>query len=79
MWIKILIYRLMNDYHTAIATRYLQTWCVFDVISCIPSELARVMLPWKLTHGYLSILRLWRLKKVNDICLQGDNSFSEIG
>lgn len=57
---------LLIDDHKAIAKRYLRTWFVLDVISCIPSELARSVLPGTLqTYGYFNILRLWRLRRVS--------------
>ncbi|CAM8961567.1 unnamed protein product [Rhodiola kirilowii] len=57
---------LLIDDHKAIAMRYLRTWFVLDVISCIPSEAARTVLPGTLqTYGYFNILRLWRLRRVS--------------
>ncbi|KAL6578535.1 hypothetical protein OROMI_008751 [Orobanche minor] len=49
-----------------IALRYAKTWLIFDVISTIPSELARKILPSNVeSYGYLSMLRLWRLRRVS--------------
>ncbi|KAL6530774.1 hypothetical protein OROGR_014634 [Orobanche gracilis] len=49
-----------------IALKYAKTWLIFDVISTIPSELARKILPSNVeSYGYLSMLRLWRLRRVS--------------
>lgn len=49
-----------------IALKYAKTWLAFDVISTIPSELVRSILPGKLqSYGYFSMLRLWRLRRVS--------------
>uniref|UniRef100_A0A7N0VJG2 Potassium channel n=1 Tax=Kalanchoe fedtschenkoi TaxID=63787 RepID=A0A7N0VJG2_KALFE len=57
---------LLIDDHKEIAKRYLKTWFVLDVISCIPSEAAHHVLPGKIqTYGYFNILRLWRLRRVS--------------
>uniref|UniRef100_A0A2C9W3P3 Potassium channel n=1 Tax=Manihot esculenta TaxID=3983 RepID=A0A2C9W3P3_MANES len=49
-----------------IALKYAKTWLAFDVISTIPSELVRSILPSKLqSYGYFSMLRLWRLRRVS--------------
>lgn len=56
---------LLIDEPKMIALRYAKTWLVFDVISTIPSELARSVLPRPLEeYGYFSLLRLWRLRRV---------------
>lgn len=57
---------LLVDDRKQIALRYAKTWLVFDVISTIPSELARSVLPSPLhEYGYFNILRLWRLRRVS--------------
>ncbi|KZV53895.1 hypothetical protein F511_23660 [Dorcoceras hygrometricum] len=57
---------LLIDDRKLIALRYSRTWLVFDLISTIPSELARKILPSSAeTYGYFSMLRLWRLRRVS--------------
>ncbi|CAA0838345.1 Potassium channel AKT1 [Striga hermonthica] len=57
---------LIIDDHKMIASRYAKTWLIFDVIATIPSELARKVLPSNVeSYGYLSLLRLWRLRRVS--------------
>ncbi|XP_027355749.1 potassium channel AKT1-like [Abrus precatorius] len=57
---------LLVDQPKLIALRYAKTWLAFDVISTIPSEFARSVLPSPLkTYGYFNILRLWRLRRVS--------------
>ncbi|XP_075522557.1 potassium channel AKT1-like [Primulina tabacum] len=57
---------LLIDDQKLIALRYSRTWLVFDLISTIPSELARKILPSTTeTYGYFSMLRLWRLRRVS--------------
>ncbi|KAI3454037.1 hypothetical protein Pfo_010700 [Paulownia fortunei] len=57
---------LLVDNPKLIALRYARTWLIFDVISTIPSELARKILPSNIeSYGYLSMLRLWRLRRVS--------------
>ncbi|KAK7351402.1 hypothetical protein VNO77_10833 [Canavalia gladiata] len=57
---------LLVDQPKFIAFRYAKTWLAFDVISTIPSELARSILPRPLkTYGYFNMLRLWRLRRVS--------------
>ncbi|KAL2517599.1 Potassium channel AKT1 [Abeliophyllum distichum] len=57
---------LLIDNPSQIAWRYAKTWLVFDVISTIPSELARNFLPRPLeSYGYFNMLRLWRLRRVS--------------
>lgn len=58
-------YVLIDD-QKMIAWRYTKTWLLFDVISTIPSELARSVLPSPLeSYGYFNMLRLWRLRRVS--------------
>ncbi|TKY74702.1 Potassium channel AKT1 [Spatholobus suberectus] len=57
---------LLVDQPKLLALRYARTWLAFDVISTIPSELARSVLPPPLkTYGYFNMLRLWRLRRVS--------------
>ncbi|KAL8248039.1 hypothetical protein R6Q59_009255 [Mikania micrantha] len=59
---------LLIDDRRLIAWRYVRTWFVFDVISTIPSEIGRRMLPDSLQpYGYFNMLRLWRLRRVGDM------------
>nr|GEV86244.1 potassium channel AKT1-like [Tanacetum cinerariifolium] len=59
---------LLIDERRLIAWRYLKTWFIFDVISTIPSEIGRMMLPDSLQpYGYFNMLRLWRLRRVGDM------------
>jgi potassium channel len=58
-------YILIDD-HKNIALKYLKSWFLLDVISTIPAELARKVLPGKLRdYGFFSLLRLWRLRRVS--------------
>ncbi|KAJ4787913.1 Potassium channel [Rhynchospora pubera] len=58
-------YDFVNN-HKDIALKYLKSWFLLDVISTIPSELARKALPGKLSnYGFFSLLRLWRLRRVS--------------
>lgn len=57
---------LFVDSRKRIAWRYARTWLLLDVISTIPSELARKVLPRPLnTYGLYNMLRLWRLRRVS--------------
>lgn len=57
---------LLVDNPRQIAWRYASTWLAFDVISTIPSEIARKILPKPLrTYGLFNMLRLWRLRRVS--------------
>ncbi|KAL5559284.1 hypothetical protein UlMin_035495 [Ulmus minor] len=57
---------LLVDNPRLIAKRYAKTWLILDIISVIPSEFARSILPNPLkTYGYFSLLRLWRLRRVS--------------
>ncbi|XP_059658089.1 potassium channel AKT1-like [Cornus florida] len=70
---------LLVDNPKQIAWRYTKTWLVFDVISAIPSELARRVLPPPLReYGYFNMLRLWRLRRVGAMFarLEKDKNFS---
>ncbi|KAL2236088.1 UNVERIFIED_CONTAM: Potassium channel AKT1 [Sesamum indicum] len=70
---------LLVDNPKLIAVRYARTWLIFDVISTIPSELARKILPSNVeSYGYLSMLRLWRLRRVSAMFqrLEKDKNYS---
>ncbi|CAI9094492.1 OLC1v1030241C1 [Oldenlandia corymbosa var. corymbosa] len=70
---------LLIDNPRQIAWRYASTWLVFDVISTIPSELARAILPKPLKeYGFFNMLRLWRLRRVSAFFarLEKDRKFS---
>ncbi|KAK6158815.1 hypothetical protein DH2020_006129 [Rehmannia glutinosa] len=57
---------LLIDTPKLISLRYAKRGLVFDVISTIPSELVRKVLPSKTeSYDYFSMLRLWRLKRVS--------------
>lgn len=57
---------LMVDDPKKIAWRYATSWLIFDVISTVPSELARSILPDPVkSYGYFNMLRLWRLRRVS--------------
>lgn len=57
---------LLVDKRKKIALKYLSTWFAFDVISTIPSELARKISPPPLrSYGLFNMLRLWRLRRVS--------------
>lgn len=59
---------LLVDEPKLIAMRYAKTWLVLDVISIIPSELARSILPPSAqAYGYFNMLRLWRLRRVSSM------------
>ncbi|KAL5783168.1 hypothetical protein ACOSP7_008197 [Xanthoceras sorbifolium] len=70
---------LLIDNPMKIAWRYTRTWLAFDVISTIPSEFARSLLPAALrSYGYFNMLRLWRLRRVSKFFarLEKDRNFS---
>lgn len=57
---------LLVDSHRRIAWKYTSSWLLFDVISTIPSELARKISPSPLkSYGFFNMLRLWRLRRVS--------------
>ncbi|KAJ8773578.1 hypothetical protein K2173_005824 [Erythroxylum novogranatense] len=57
---------LLIDDQAKIAKRYLLSWFILDVISSVPSEVIRLILPDNLqSYGYVSMLRLWRLRRVS--------------
>ncbi|KAJ4826597.1 RAC-alpha serine/threonine-protein kinase [Turnera subulata] len=70
---------LLVDEPKRIASRYAKTWLAFDVVSTVPSELVRAVLPNKLQpYGYFSMLRLWRLRRVSTFFarLEKDKNYS---
>ncbi|KAK9141627.1 hypothetical protein Syun_011027 [Stephania yunnanensis] len=70
---------LLIDDRKQIAWRYASTWLAFDVISTVPSELARQVLPHSLqTYGLFNMLRLWRLRRVSNMFarLEKDRNFN---
>ncbi|KAF8393268.1 hypothetical protein HHK36_021509 [Tetracentron sinense] len=62
-----------------IAWKYTSSWLAFDVISTIPSELARKILPPSVrSYGFFNMLRLWRLRRVSALFsrLEKDRNFN---
>lgn len=59
---------LLVDDRKEIAKKYAKSWLALDVISSIPSELARKISPKPLQrYGLFNILRLWRLRRVGSL------------
>ncbi|KAJ4843481.1 RAC-alpha serine/threonine-protein kinase [Turnera subulata] len=57
---------LLVDDRKKIALKYSTSWLAFDVISTIPSELARKISPKPFrSYGFFNMLRLWRLRRVS--------------
>jgi len=57
---------LLVDNPKKIAWKYAKSWLAFDVISTVPSELARKISPPALgSYGLFNMLRLWRLRRVS--------------
>ncbi|KAK9947626.1 hypothetical protein M0R45_003241 [Rubus argutus] len=57
---------LLVDDQKKIAWKYASTWLIFDVISTIPTELARKISPKPFrSYGFFNMLRLWRLRRVS--------------
>ncbi|KAL2229086.1 potassium channel AKT1-like isoform X1 [Sesamum indicum] len=70
---------LLVDDRKQIAWKYASSWLAFDVISTIPSELARKISPKPLqTYGLFNMLRLWRLRRVSALFarLEKDRHFN---
>ncbi|CAI9782669.1 unnamed protein product [Fraxinus pennsylvanica] len=70
---------LLVDNPKQIAWKYASSWLAFDVISTIPSELARKISPEPLqTYGLYNMLRLWRLRRVSALFsrLEKDRNFN---
>lgn len=59
---------LLVDEPKKIAWRYVTSWFVFDVISTIPYEVVKSILPSPLNqYGTFNMLRLWRLRRVSNM------------
>ncbi|KAM7512747.1 hypothetical protein LguiB_011622 [Lonicera macranthoides] len=70
---------LLVDDRKKIAWRYISSWLTLDVISSIPSELARKISPRPLRmYGLFNMLRLWRLRRVSAMFarLEKDRDFN---
>ncbi|KAF5935048.1 hypothetical protein HYC85_026177 [Camellia sinensis] len=70
---------LIVDNRNQIAWKYARSWLVFDVISTLPSELARKISPTPLRScGLFNMLRLWRLRRVSALFarLEKDRNFN---
>ncbi|KAJ3695232.1 hypothetical protein LUZ60_000609 [Juncus effusus] len=70
---------LLIDDHKKIAWKYTTSWFVLDVVSTIPTELARRVLPHQLrSYGFFNMLRLWRLRRVSALFarLEKDRNFN---
>ncbi|TYI17124.1 hypothetical protein ES332_A07G002200v1 [Gossypium tomentosum] len=70
---------LLIDDPKKIAWKYGTSWLAFDVISTIPSELARRISPKPLrSYGLFNMLRLWRLRRVSALFsrLEKDKNFN---
>lgn len=71
------IYTMIDD-PKRITWRYIKSGFIFDLISTIPSEALPHILQ---SYGYLSMLRLWRLRRVSAMFarLEKNNNFSYFG
>ncbi|KAJ9548610.1 hypothetical protein OSB04_021153 [Centaurea solstitialis] len=59
---------LLVDNPKKIGKRYAKTWLAFDIISTIPSELARKISTRSFqTYGLFNMFRLWRLRRVSAV------------
>ncbi|KAE8670849.1 Potassium channel AKT1 [Hibiscus syriacus] len=70
---------LLIDDPKKIAWKYGSSWLVLDIISTIPSELARKISPRPLrSYGLFNMLRLWRLRRVSALFsrLEKDKNFN---
>ncbi|XP_015885894.3 potassium channel AKT1 isoform X1 [Ziziphus jujuba] len=70
---------LLIDDPKLIAKRYAKTWLILDIISTIPSEATRYILPHAIeTYGYFNMLRLWRVRRVSAMFarLEKDRNYS---
>ncbi|CAN0877633.1 Potassium channel AKT6 [Linum grandiflorum] len=70
---------LLVDSKKDIALRYIKTWFFLDLISTIPTEVVRAILPDNLqAYGYVSMLRLWRVRRVSQLFsrLEKDKNYS---
>ncbi|GER51420.1 potassium channel AKT1 [Striga asiatica] len=68
---------LLVDDPKKIAWKYTTSWLVFDIISTIPSELARKISTFRF-YGLFNMLRLWRLRRVSALFsrLEKDRNFN---
>ncbi|KAH7848608.1 hypothetical protein Vadar_005096 [Vaccinium darrowii] len=70
---------LLIDDRKQIAWKYASSWLAFDVVSTIPSELARKISPGNFqSYGLFNMLRLWRLRRVSALFsrLEKDRNFN---
>ncbi|KAJ8750423.1 hypothetical protein K2173_015562 [Erythroxylum novogranatense] len=70
---------LLIDDPKQIGWKYTRSWLAFDVISTIPSELARKITPKTIqTYGFFNMLRLWRLRRVSALLsrLEKDRNYN---
>ncbi|OMP01238.1 hypothetical protein CCACVL1_03133 [Corchorus capsularis] len=70
---------LLVDEPGKIAWRYGRSWLLFDVISIIPAEVVRAILPSSVpSYGLFTLLRLWRLRRVGQMFsrLEKDTNYS---
>lgn len=59
---------LLVDVPSKIATRYLSSWFILDMVSVIPYELIHAVLPSPFNaYGLLTIFRLWRLRRAGEL------------
>ncbi|XP_051151158.1 potassium channel AKT1-like [Andrographis paniculata] len=59
---------LLIDNPKLIALRYAKTGLILDVVSTLPYELVRLVVPSKFNlYGIYSMLRLWRIRRVNSM------------
>uniref|UniRef100_A0A6N2N538 Potassium channel n=1 Tax=Salix viminalis TaxID=40686 RepID=A0A6N2N538_SALVM len=73
---------LLVDDHKKIAWKYVSSWLALDIISTIPTELARKISPKPLqSYGFFNMLRLWRLRRVSALFsrLEKDRSYNYFG
>ncbi|CAA0814270.1 Potassium channel AKT1 [Striga hermonthica] len=68
---------LLVDDPKKIAWKYTTSWLAFDIISIIPSELARKISTFRF-YGLFNMLRLWRLRRVSALFsrLEKDRNFN---
>ncbi|KAG0485975.1 hypothetical protein HPP92_010054 [Vanilla planifolia] len=70
---------LLIDNPAKIARKYMSSWFILDVVSTIPTEIARRLLPQRLqSYGFFNMLRLWRLRRVSSLFarLEKDRHFN---
>ncbi|OVA00508.1 Cyclic nucleotide-binding domain [Macleaya cordata] len=73
---------LLIDDPKKIGLKYIKSWFALDVISTIPSEITRKMMPPVLrNYAFSSMLRLWRLRRVSSLFarLEKDRNFNYFG